>query len=63
MNFRWMLMATFLYRCPTTGFHIQGFIAEEVSDDDAFEPVKCVLCQRVHLVNPSTGEVAGEDGE
>jgi len=56
-------MATFVYRCPATGFHIQGFIAEEVLDDDAFEPVKCVLCQRVHLVNPSTGEVAGEDGE
>jgi hypothetical protein len=56
-------VATFLYRCPITGYKVQGFVAEEVSDDDAFEPVKCIICRRVHLVNPTTGEVAGEDGE
>lgn len=57
-------MATFLYRCPYTGQNVQGFIAEEVSDDvDAYESITCLACQRVHLVNPATGRVIGEDDE
>jgi hypothetical protein len=56
-------MPTFMYRCPTTGYRVQAFLAEDVSEDATFEPIKCVLCQRTHLVNPTTGEVAGEDSE
>lgn len=60
----WGFMATFLYRCPYTGQNVQGFIAEEVSDDvDAYESITCLACQRVHLVNPATGRVIGEDDE
>jgi hypothetical protein len=29
-------MAPFLYRCPNTGYRIQGFVAEEVSDDQTY---------------------------
>ena len=54
-------MAPFLYRCPNTGYRVQGFVAEDVSDPDTYEPVTCVMCQQVHLVNPATGTVLGED--
>ena len=55
-------MATFLYRCPNTGFRVQGYTPEKTSgDDDAYETVTCLACQRVHLVNPATGKVMGED--
>jgi hypothetical protein len=55
-------MATFLYRCPDTGFRVQGYTPEQTSDDDdAYEAVTCIACTRVHLVNPTTGKVMGEE--
>ena len=54
-------MPPFLYRCPNTGHHIQGFIAEEVSGDDTYETVTCIMCQQVHFVNPASGKVLGDD--
>jgi hypothetical protein len=56
------VMPPFLYRCPTTGYRVQGFVAEEVPAD-TYEPVTCTACQRVHLVNPATGKVLGERDE
>jgi hypothetical protein len=55
------LIAAFLYRCPITGHNIQGFVPDDaaVSDERAYEAVTCVLCSRVHLVNPTTGDVLG----
>jgi hypothetical protein len=54
-------MPPFLYRCPNTGYRVQGFVADDApGDPDAYEAVQCTLCQRVHLVKPSTGEVLGE---
>jgi hypothetical protein len=54
-------MATFLYRRPVTGFRVQGYTPEQTSDDDdTWEPLTCLACQRVHLVNPATGRVLGE---
>jgi len=51
-------MATFLYRCPNTGFRVQGYSAEQTSSDqDIFEPVTCLICKAVHLVNLTSGEV------
>jgi len=57
-------MAPFLYRCPNTGQHVQGWSAEEVPANDAsiYETVTCIACQQVHLVNPATGNVLGGDG-
>jgi hypothetical protein len=56
-------MATFLYRCPNTGFQVQGYTPEQISDDDSsFETVTCLACQQVHLVRPASGKVLGEDG-
>lgn len=58
------VLAAFLYRCPNTGHSVQGFFAEEVSDDpDAYKSVECLACGRMHFVNPITGKVLGEDDE
>jgi hypothetical protein len=56
-------MAPFLYRCPNTGQHVQGWSAEEVSANqtDTYETVTCIACQQVHLVSPATGEVLGSN--
>src|SRR4029077_18538586 len=42
-----------IYRCPITGLKIQGLFAEEVPPENAntYEPVSCLACTRVHLVN------------
>ena len=55
-------MTTSLYRCPNTGFQVQGYSPEQTSDDDvSYEAVTCLMCKRLHLVNPTTGKVLGED--
>ena len=57
-------MAAFIYRCPNTGLRIQAWAAEEVAqDEDVYEPVTCLMCQQVHLVNAATGKVLGEADE
>ena len=57
-------MATFLYRCPTTGMKIQGWIAEDVAADTregTYVSTECLACRQAHLVSPSTGRVAGAE--
>jgi hypothetical protein len=54
-------MSTFFYRCPNTGFKVKGWVADDPTKDEAFEPVTCTACARVHLVNPKTGKVAGPE--
>jgi hypothetical protein len=59
-------MPVFLFRCPSTGLLVQGWLADdpsEASDDDAYEAVSCTACTRVHLVNPKTGVVLGDESE
>jgi hypothetical protein len=58
-------MALFLFRCPSTGYRVQGWIAEDVSemDEDAYHSLTCLACQQVHLVNPKTGKVFGVSEE
>ena len=57
-------MAAFIYRCPNTGRRIQALAAEEITEDGAsYQPVTCVICRQVHLVNPLTGRVLGERDE
>ena len=58
-------MATFLFTCPTTSIRVQGWIADEVSEDggDAYEPLTCLACRQVHMINPRTGKVLGADEE
>jgi hypothetical protein len=59
-------MSTFLYRCPVTGYRIQGFIADHPNDPTeknghTYEPLTCTVCGRIHLVNPKSGKLLGED--
>ena len=57
-------MPLFIYRCPKTGYRVQGFSAEDVSEDHhAYEPVACPTCHQIHHVNPTTGTVVGEKVE
>jgi hypothetical protein len=58
-------MTPFLFRCPNTGFNVQGWIAEAVENGDAerFESVSCLVCRQLHLVNPKTGKTLGANDE
>jgi hypothetical protein len=58
-------MAVFLYRRPNTGQQVQGWIADDPTEDDpdddgdTYRSLVCLACTSVHLVNPRTGKVLG----
>jgi hypothetical protein len=58
-----LVMKSFLYQCPVSGFVIQSWVAEEsIATDPETEKseyigVQCPLCNRTHLVNPTSGRV------
>ncbi len=57
-------MRGFVYRCPATGLNVQGFAGDDralaaTATDNVYEAVTCTACRRVHLVNPTSGHVAG----
>jgi hypothetical protein len=54
-------MATFIFRCPCTGWNVQAHTEDNDKKGQTFEVVTCIACQQLHLVNPETGKVAGED--
>jgi hypothetical protein len=58
-------MAGFVFRCPITAQHVQGWVPEDVddSDPDDYRAVTCLACRRIHRVNPKTGKVLGHDDE
>jgi hypothetical protein len=50
--------------CPNTGYRVQGFAAEDVSEDrESYEAVTCIACQQVHFLNPTSGKVLGAEEE
>jgi len=51
---------TFIYTCPNTGLKVQGFVAEDPTDDSSYRAVTCLACRDVHLVNAKTGKLVGE---
>jgi hypothetical protein len=56
-------MAAFIYRCPVSGYNVQAFVADDPSKvENAFLPMTCTACTRVHLVNPKTGKELSEIG-
>ncbi len=56
-------MIPFIYRCPITGLNVQGWIADDPSEDgETYEPIACTACTRVHSVNLKSGKVLGDDG-
>jgi hypothetical protein len=52
-----------MFRCPNTGFRVQGLFADDVlaGDGEAYEATTCIACKQVHLVNPVTGKVLSVD--
>jgi hypothetical protein len=56
-------MPPFIFRCPNTGFRVQGFAQDDDEPeeaDDVFVGVTCLACGSVHFVNPKTGKTPGE---
>jgi hypothetical protein len=49
-------------RCPNTGLRVQGWSPGELPTNgkDTYDAVTCIMCRRVHLVNPATGKVIEE---
>jgi hypothetical protein len=55
-------MSPFLYRCPKTGENVQASADDEPDDDDfTYVQVRFLACAQVHLVNPKTGKVLGDE--
>jgi hypothetical protein len=53
-------MTPFLFRCRHTRQYVQSWVADEGEDGvDTYQFLKCLACQRVHFVNPKTGNVLG----
>jgi hypothetical protein len=55
-------MPTLIFRCPITGYRVQGWVADDVPADppqQLYVSLRCSACAQAHLVNPATGEVLG----
>jgi hypothetical protein len=63
LSLRTPAMGAFLYRCPNTGFRVQGWVEDDQSEDsdEAYVRVVCHACGRLHLVNPKTGQTASSN--
>jgi len=56
-------MTTFIFRCPCTGWNVQAHTEDNCKSSNTFEVIACIACQQLHLVNPETSRVAGEDDD
>jgi hypothetical protein len=56
-------MVTLTYICPNTKRCVHGLIEVEIISDDeeTYAPVRCIECTAVHLINPKTGRLLGDD--
>ena len=57
-------MVPFVYRCPVTGYKVQGHAPKDqiAGSDGEFVAVTCTICTRTHLVNLKTETIAGDRG-
>jgi hypothetical protein len=58
-------MAACVFLCPHTGQRVQGWFADDASENggETYEGVTCLACKQLHMVNPQTGKVLGADEE
>jgi hypothetical protein len=59
-------MPVLRYRCPASGLLAEVWTESDEPDEDHsefFDTVYCQACGGVHLVNPKTGKVLGQDDE
>lgn len=56
-------MHVFVFRCPLTGYNVQGRVdaREEDLPERSYRATDCVACRSVHLVNPRTGKLMSEE--
>jgi hypothetical protein len=54
-------MGHLLFKCPQTGLNVQHWV-EDAPDDpsDAYKPVVCQACTKLHFTNISNGKLLGE---
>jgi hypothetical protein len=50
-----------VFRCPNTGLNVHGWVADDPTEGESYEGVTCTACARVHLINPKTGKLLGEE--
>jgi len=58
-----MGVCSIVFRCPNTGLNVHGWITDDPTEGEAesYEAVTCTACTRVHLINPKTGRMLGDD--
>ena len=56
-------MATFLFRCPTTGFQVQGWSDDDLAAGGSHTTVTCLACGQLHVVNAKTAPAPGDSPE
>ena len=58
------LMAPVVFRCPNTGHQVQGWFADDGTDEgEMYEAITCTACKQLHSVSPRTGKVLGSDDD
>ena len=56
----WGTMRTFIYRCPVTGYNVQGEYESGGKPLPTFITQTCLACNAMHLVDPATGKLRSE---
>ncbi len=54
-------MSDFLYRCPVTGYVVEGRYEGTDEPPPSYVAQTCPACRSVHLVNPVTGKLISEE--
>ncbi len=54
-------MHHFIFRCPVTGFNVQGTKMPTESKDSPYTSQKCLACGGVHFVNSQSGKLLSEE--
>lgn len=49
-------MHTFVFRCPTTGYNVQGRFEDGGAPLPTHVGQHCLACNGLHIVNPSNGQ-------
>ena len=54
-----LMSRPFIFKCPITNQHVQGWLEDEDAQVTEFEGMTCPACGRLHFVNRKTGELLG----
>ena len=54
-----LMSRPFIFKCPITNQHVQGWLEDEDAQVTEFEGMTCPACTRLHFVNRKTGELLG----